>query len=235
MARSVMILILVLGAAGTASAAVLLSADFEGMTVGQPIGVGGAALGEPVDNYNCVSTIRDAPFPSTCLEMDDETDFATGGVTFEFLESAEVTEGIVQISARLWFAEMDGYYVYVREQGSAAESFNTLYFQFDGDIMASDASGSLGSIGLYEIGHAMELRIIHDLDAGTYDIWWDGSPAVEGRAHGIVGRGVGGLLCGIDHDADLDGLFYMDDLLVETGPITPNETATWSSVKSAWR
>ncbi len=64
---------LLLLAAAPTSADTLLSADFEGMTVDQPVGTGGPTLGEPVHNSNCVSTIRDAPFASNCLELDDET------------------------------------------------------------------------------------------------------------------------------------------------------------------
>lgn len=235
MTRSIPILILSLAVAAQVAAASVLSADLEGMTVGQPVGTGGAALGEPVDNYNCVSTIRDAPFPTICLELDDETDFGTGGVTFEFLDSVEPHDGVLEISVQLWFAEMDDYYVYVREQGGASDSFNTLYFHDDGDITANDEAGVLGNIGTFETGRAMELRITHFLELGTYDLWWDGERVVEQRAHGVSEGGIGGVLMGIDHDTDLDGLLYVDDLLVTHGPMAPNETDSWGGVKSTWR
>jgi len=154
-------------------------------------------------------------------------------VRFEFIGAAEVTEGMVEISAQLWFAEFEGYYFYVRQQGGASASFNTIYFHGDGDIGSNDAAGSLGTIGQYETGRAIELRAIHDLDAGTYDIWWDGVQVVEDRAHGIAAHGVGGVYFGIDHDADLDGVMYLDDLLVVSDPVTA-ETQTWSDVKVSW-
>jgi hypothetical protein len=213
----------------------LLLADFAGMTAGQPVGLGGPTLGEPDLNENCVSTIRDAPFPTTCLEMDDEAAFGTGGVHFSFLENAEVTTGPVEIAVKLWFAESDNYYLYVREPSHAASAFNNLDFTADGTVIAGDAAGSAGTIGTYATGRAIELIIVHDLDAGTYDIWWDGALVVDDRAHGVVGAGVGGVYIGIGHDSDLDGLFYMDDLLITTGPLTPTESRTWGAVKSTWR
>jgi hypothetical protein len=222
-------------AAAPAVAEILLSADFTGMTAGQPVGIGGPTVGEPVSNFNCVSTIRDAPFPTTCLEMDDETAFGTGEVKFSFLGDAEVTAGQVEISVKLWFAVYEEYFFYVREQNFAAHSFNTIYFQGSGDVYVSDAAGAVGVVGHYDTGRAIELRIVHDLDAGTYDIWFDGLRVVDDRAHGIVGSGIGGVYVGINHDANLDGIFYMDDLLVATGPFAANEDRAWGGVKAAWR
>ncbi len=221
--------------AATAGAATLLSADFAGLTPGQPVGLGGPTVGEPVSVSNCLATIRSAPFPSNCLEFDDEADFGTGGAVFEFLEDAEVTTGTVTVSAKLWFAEFDGYYFHLREHGGAAKSFNTIYLQESGAVLATDAAGSAGVVGHYEIGRVIELHIVHDLDARTYDLWWDGVLVVNDRAHGVVDRGIGGVYTGIDHDADLDGIFSLDDLLVTTGPITANEAGSWGGVKAAWR
>ena len=213
----------------------LLSADFAGMTAGQPVGLGGPNLGEPDSNDNCVSTIRDTPFPTTCLEMDDETDFGSGGVHFSFLENAEVTSGPVEIAVKLWFAEVDNYSLYVREPLHAGSAFTNIVFTSDGTVMAGDAAGSAGAIGTYATGRAIELIIVHDMDTRTYDVWWDGTLVLDDRAHGVVGAGVGGVYIGIGHDSDRDGLFYMDDLLVTTGPLTPAESRTWGAVKTTWR
>jgi hypothetical protein len=222
-------------AAAPALSATLLSADFTGMTPGQPVGTGGPTVGEPVSTDNCVATIRDAPFPSTCLEIDDETTFGTGGVTFSFLDDAEVTAGFVEISAKLWFAEDNRYYFYVREHGSAASSYFTMYMQEGGNVVATDEAGSLGVVGQFTTGRAIALRLVFDQDARTYDLWWDGTQVLNDRAHGIADRGIGSVLMGIDHDSDLGGLLLADDLLVQSGPITAGEDGTWSGVKATWR
>lgn len=231
------IVVVVLGVflVAPAIADTLLLADFTGLTVGQPVGLGGPALGQPDESENCVATIRNAPFPSTCLEVDDESPFGTGGVHFSFLAAAEVTTGPVEIAVKLWFGSLDNYYFYVREPGFAARDFTSLTFGADGSVTANDAAGFAGLVGTYEAGRAIELIVIHDLDAGTYDIWWDGALALDDRAHGVVGVGVGGVYAGIGHDFDLDGLLYLDDLFVTTGPLTANESRTWGEIKATWR
>ena len=231
---SIRLLAVLMFAALPAVAGTVLHADFDSQTVDQPIGTGGPTVGEPV-SLSCVAVVRDTPFPSNCLEFDDEQDFGTAGAIFEFLNDVEVTEGTVEISLDFWFAEMEGYYYYTRQQGSASASFNTIYFQDDGDVISNDANGSLGTIAQYETGRSINLRIEHDLDAGTYDIWWDGALIIDDRAHGIVGHGVGGVYMGFDHDTDLDGIMYVDNIHVEASSVTSDEAGTWSGVKSAWR
>lgn len=222
-------------AAAPAGADTLLSVDFSGMTVGQPVGTGGPTVGEPDDIQGCATAIREAPFPTTCLEMDDENSTGSGSVHFGFLDDTEVTTGRVEISAKFWFTEYESFAFMVREPHFAAHTFTDLVFGDDGSINAHDATGFAGTVGTYETGRAIEMFIIHDLDAGTYDVWWDGELVLDDRVHGIVGHGVGGLYAGIDWDPDVDGVFYLDDLHVTTGPFTANESRTWGGVKATWR
>ncbi len=221
--------------AATAQAGTALDADFEGMTPDETIGTGGPALGEPIALYNCVTTVRSAPLPSTCLEFDDETDYGSGYATFEFLDDIEIMSGTVEISATLWFAEQNGYLFSVREHGHNAAQLTSITISGNGNVYVNDANGSLGDVAVYDLGRAIELRIEHDLDAGTYDLWWDGALVVDDRAHGVTEYGIGRLLIGINHDPDLDGLFYMDDLLVEASIITANSAESWGTVKATWR
>lgn len=218
-----------------AGADTLLSADFSGMTIGQPVGIGGPTVGEPDNIQNCATAIRDTPFLTTCLEMDDESSVGSGSVHFGFLDGAGVATGTVEISAKFWFTEYEAFYFIVREPQSAAQSFTDVSFRDDGNVFVYDAAGSVGVVATYVTGRAIEMFIIHDLDAGTYDIWWDGVLVVDDRAHGIVGHSVGGVWTGIDWDPDVDGVFYMDDLYVTTGPFTANESRTWGDVKATWR
>jgi hypothetical protein len=199
-------------AAAPAGADTLLSADFSGMTAGQPVGTGGPTAGEP----------------------DDENSVSTGAVHFGFLDDAEVTTGVVEIFAKFWFTEHESFTFSVREPHFAAYSFTDISFGDDGSVSVNDAAGFAGMAGTDETGRAIEMFVIHDLDAGTYDIWRDGALVLDDRAHGIVGHGVGGLYAGINWDPDLDGVFYMDDLHGTTGPFTANESMTWGDVKTTW-
>lgn len=225
------VLTLVSAGALPASAGIVLSADFEGKTVDQPIGEGGPAVGEPVFQSSA-GMVRNAPFPSNCLEFKDDRDFGTAGARFEFLEDVEITTGILTISADLWFSELNGYYYYTRENGTAAKSFNTVYFTSGGTVISNDATGSLGTIGQYTPGRSYALRIEHDLDTGLYDLWWDGNLVVSDRAHGNTGRGIGTLWFGFDHDSDLLGSVYVDNILVEATSQVTNQEASWGQVKT---
>jgi len=223
-------------AATAAQAGTVLLVDLEDHTPDQAIGTGGPEVGEPISAYNCEMTVRSAPLPSNCLEFDDETDYGSGYGTFEFLDDVEITSGTLEITATLWFAESDGYNFTVREHGHNAGQFTSIYFAGNGSINVNDVNGSQNDVATYETGRAYALRIEHDLDAGTYDVWWDGVPIVSDRAHGVTEfDGIGRLNIGISHDSNLDGLMYMDDLLVESDPVTDNESESWGGVKAAWR
>ncbi len=234
MIRSTILLLVSLLAAAPAAADIILDVDFEGQPLDQVIGTGGAAAGQPYDIYNCTPIVRDGPMGSYCLEIEDIADFGTGNVLFAFLDDAEIVTGTVEIVCDLWFDYLELYHFYVREQGSSGQEFLTAYFLDGGAVAFHDQSGFAGS-ATYEVGRSIRLRVLYDIDAGTYDLWWDGTRVITDRAHGIVGRGVGSIIVGTDHDEDLDGLFYIDDLRVETDVSTPTTATDWGSLKLLWK
>ncbi|MHC4589736.1 MAG: hypothetical protein ACYTAQ_10460 [Planctomycetota bacterium] len=218
--RSAVVLVAIMvSAGGRAGASTLLEADFDDKTIDAPIGTGGAAVGEPVSvSPNIIATVRAAPFATPSLEIVDNNDdppsgFA-GAARFEFIGSAEITTGVVTINAELWFDVLENYNLYVREQGTSAQSFVSIKFLASGNIDANDADGSLGIIGSYETGRVYPVSLVYDMDAGTYDVHLDGSLVVAGEPHGVVGRGVGAVLFGTAHDLNLDGRFYVDNISV---------------------
>ena len=219
---------------------IYLEANFDDKPLDTPIGTGGPTLGEPVSVGPAITAIvRGAPMPTPCLELQDIDDFSAGYARFEFLGSVELTTGQVGISAMLWFSALSPGYdfsIYFREQGSSAYSFANVYFLPDGSVAANDANGPSYYLGTYEINRIYPFGIIFDMDAGTYDIWLDGELVLEGETHGIVGRGVGAVLFGCTHDSDLNGHFYVDDILVANYlPPTASESASWGQVKALFR
>jgi hypothetical protein len=203
-----------------------LVADFDDQPLDVPIATGGAALGQPVtvDPF-ITATVRDAPFPTPCLEIVDQHDYAAGYARFEFLDSAEPMSGMVTIRCSLWFSSFDegsGYLICLREQGSSACSFCDLHFTPGGQIYAYDQDSNQGIIATYELGRAIPIIISVNLDAATYDIWVDGLPVVVGNTHGVIGRGIGAVLVGCSHDPDVGDGYFLDDLVVtdEVVPVT---------------
>lgn len=224
-----------MAAALPAAASILLQADFAGHTPGATLGTGGAVAGEPVAFGNCTPVVVDAPLPGNAVAVADTADYGTATVTFEWLADVEVSSGVVTISTTLWFDSMDRYVYYVREHGSSTKSFATITFQADGDVYVRDAAGAVGAVAAYTAGTAHLMQLVYDMNAGTYDVLWDGARVLEDRAHGITDRGVGRVIIGVDHDADVTGIVYFDDLIVELDDASPVEAATWSGVKDAWR
>ena len=188
---------------GAASAQdILLEADFNDKAIDEPIGTGGAEVGEPVSIGESITAIvRDVPFPTPCLELRKIPDISYASVAwFEFLGSVEITEGIVVLSADLWFAEYGHFVLYIREQGSASQSFCSVRFYHDGDIHANDCVGSLGNLGEYQLDQRYRIKFVYDMDAGTYDFYFDNQLQVDDRTHGCdYGYGVGSILVGCGH------------------------------------
>jgi hypothetical protein len=202
-----------------------LQADFDDKTIDAPVGTGGAAVGEPVvvDPY-VTAIVRSSPPATPNLEIQDNDTYMAGSVRFEFLGGVEVTSGLVVIRVNVRipeFVEGGAVSISVREQGSAAQDFTDLIFFPDGAVTCSDAAGPLGGIGSYQEGLTFPVTIAHDLGAGTYGVWLDGTQVVVARAHGITGHGIGGVYFGCMHDTDLAGRLIIDDIVVTDYLPTP--------------
>ena len=97
-------------------------------------------------------------------------------------------------------------------------------FGSSGEVLYSDANGSDESdstIGSYETGRLCPIMLSFDMDAGTYDVWWDGMLVLDDETHAIAGRGVGSIVIGTDSDVDLDGRFYVDQISVRSAEACP--------------
>lgn len=233
------ILTVVLAASLAGADTIYLQANFDDKPLDMAIGTGGSAVGEPVEVASSITAIvRAAPLATPSLELQDNHDFTTGTATFEFLGSAEITTGLVVISANLWFHELSPGYrfmLYVREQGGAASSFATIYFNSDGSVRSFDANGSNGIIGSYQISRPFPVRLVYDMDAGTYDVYLDDQLVLADRAHGVVGSGVGSVLFGCLDDPDYDGRYSVDDILVTDYLPSASAGATWGWMKALFR
>lgn len=237
MKRVLLTLALVTTAVFSAQAEVLLDASFNDKPIDVPIGTGGAEVGEPTAIGSGLSAIvRSSPMSSSSLEIKDIVDFGAHTARFDFVGLSEVNAGKVAISLELWFAEFDDYVFYVRESQFAGSAFLTLAFRNSGNLMYSDAdNGGNTEIGSYELGRPLHLFIEFDMDAGTYNVTFDGSRLLEGETHGITDDGIGSVSIGIDHDADLLGTVYVDNLFVSTGEVFADgfengDSDRWSSV-----
>ena len=200
-----------------------LRANFNYKTIDAPIGTEGAEVGEPIlVGPQLTAIVRDAPMFTPSLEIQDNDDYSAGYVEFEFIREVEVLTGLVVVEVHFWFDVFDDYSMTLREQGGAAQQFTDLYFDPSGVVTIYDAGGPVDGGGTYDVGRVYIVRIIHNLDAGTYRVILDGSEVVTGEPHGVVGHGIGGVHIGCAHDPDYDGLFYVDNIFVsQTTPPRP--------------
>ncbi|MCP4899409.1 MAG: hypothetical protein GY906_20790, partial [bacterium] len=216
-------LVVVIASASLASAQVVLEADFNDKTVDAAIGVGGAALGEPIRvDSPVIATVRSGPFASPSLELSDNTDGHAGGVRFEFLDQQEISSGTVTLSAELWFPAFENFKVLVRESGTSECNMLSLGFYESGTAQARDGD-SRGIHSHYFTGRAYPIQVDFDLDAGTYDLYLDGGLITSDETYGESGCGIGAFLFDIGHDGDLDGRFFVDNVRVAIGGIGGQE------------
>lgn len=146
----------------------------------------------------------------------DDDDYATGKASFNFLADAEISSGFVSIAADIWIATTENYHVGVRESGSAACFFLDLEFREDGVARVWDSTGIVDIDPSYPTGRVIPFEIVFDMDAGLYNLLYDGSLVLENRAHGVSGCGVGSVFFGTLDDADYDGTIHVDNIEVKT-------------------
>lgn len=220
---------------------VYLHADFNDKTVDQPIGTGGATVGEPIEVDPYVTAIvREGPMGSPSLEIADISGEYAGATVFEFPGGAEISSGIVNISADLWFPALgpgNAFFVHVRQAQGASEEFASIRFLENGSVAIFDANDYIGTfVGAFETSRLIRLILDYDMDAGTYDLWLDGTRLVDDRAHGVVGYGIGGIYLGADYDEDLEGYFNVDVVSVtDYFQAVATEEHSWGRMKAGFR
>jgi len=232
-----------MGCGGFVAAAeeiVYLDATFDDKTIDQAIGTGGAALGEPIKvDAGVTAVVRATPFGSPSLEVQDAAD-AAGRVTFEFLEDAEVTTGLVVVAMDLWFtgdADVNQQaVVYLREHGFSGWQFLNMFFWGTGEINVGTETDWANGLGPYPFGQAFTLLIVVNMDTGLISGWLDGELLFSDLEHGVVGRGIGRVEIGMVSDTDRVPTIWVDRLRVSnTPPDTPAVPTTWGAVKSLFR
>jgi hypothetical protein len=219
---------------GSVSADVFLEANFDGHTPDDPIGTGGAALGEPISvSPQVIATVRSEPMPTASLQITDNDDFAAGAARFEFLDDQEISTGVVSIVFDLWFTEYEDFYVGIREQGSSASAFLDLIFTEGRSVDGWDETSYYAIADSYPLNQNYHVALMFDMDAGTYDVWLNETQAIENRVHGIEGDGIGSVSFSCAHDPDVGSSFYVDNIQV-SDTFVAVDGASWGRVKALY-
>ncbi len=237
-----LVLLAVVTAGSLLHATVLLQADFENQTVGQPVGTRGAAYGEPAwVNQFCHDVIRDDVSGSLSLEMfDGETaPLAMGMARFDLPDTTGLGSATVVFALDLHPREADDWFVLVTEladaDNGAGFQFCKLIFHSDGRITVTDqAHTAETTIGSYAVDTPLHLELEFDHPGGTYTVRLDGEVALADRGNGAAGLAVGSLWLGMSFDEDLLGVYDVDDLVVSSATV-PVDRTSWGEVKARYR
>lgn len=202
---------------------VVLFAGFDDKTPGQPIGTGGAAVGEPIQvplSQVLEAQVVQAGGDNNALRLTRLS--MTGGVyvRFQFLDNIEIRRGVVTISLELRPRARSSHAVVIREAQSSTGIFLTLVLGADGSISARDAAsgGNYHAVAedAYDAGETIEITLQFDMDARTGSAWVSTlrDPLYLDRAHGVAAaRGVGSVLIGFPVGGNEEP-FQVDNLIV---------------------
>lgn len=195
---------------------VALEADFEDKTAGLPIGTGGAAVHEPFAKDSAMDAIVVEVAPGVkILDMSSTNTSIAWSLRWQFLDSLEVRSGLYIMDFDMLTETRDRYRVSLREPSFSTNNFMNLDFRVDGTMQLLDATGNAFLTGVtYEENRVYQYRIIHNLDAGIYDIFRDGIPLIRERSHGIATRGIGAFLNTILDGAQSSAHMQIDSLRV---------------------
>lgn len=225
--------------AGPAAAGVetLLSCDFDAEPLDQLVATGGAVVGQPTSLGGVPAYVRATPMATPSLELTDDWGPNARAVAFDFLNDAEITSGVVEVSMNLSFASLGNYDIGVRRHGDFATSFLTLHFQEAGVIRYSDNDTvPFDIVGNYVAASVYALHVVFDLDQHTYDVRLNGTPLIGNGSWSPTTDGIGRVYAGLAHDADASGTYSVDDILVTATEVpTAVEVTSWTSVKSLYR
>jgi hypothetical protein len=176
----------------------VLDASFNDKPLGQPLAPGGPDLGEPTQIDPSLSTeIVALDEGGRGLQVSGPVQPFTQVLRFGLLDAIEVDRGLVVIDIDFRTPTLDRYLLRLRESGGAARDFLSLRLEESGVVSGSDAAGSLGNLGQYQVDQRHRFRLVLDMDRRELDIGLDGFFLREIRRHGVLQRGVGGIIAGL--------------------------------------
>jgi len=192
----------------------LLAADFDDKPVGQPIGIGGAAAGEPDSLSNLDTEVISLGGGNRALRVSNDLSSTTARrVRFSLQDEQEVTESILVLSFLFRASALDRYSILVREAGGSAQNFFGLSFSTAGLMSLTTAAEN--PVPLADSSYAADtdyrFQIVFNLDDNTYSLIRNGQMLVANRSHGIESRGVGRLLIGYQ-SSSAGNAFVIDEV-----------------------
>ena len=161
----------------------LLHADFSDKTVGEPIGTGGAALGEPIAVSALLDTwIGDEGAGERVLYLmkEDGTAGSHGDSEWDFIAGASVQTGWLDARFDLILGDLSNNHFIL---AGGEEELIRIVSTVDGEMRVRFPDQSSGDVvGSYEIGDHVHARIVCQMDERFCSVALDGGWVVDQRA-----------------------------------------------------
>ncbi len=192
-----------------------LGADFENKILGDPIGTGGAALGEPVSIDNgLITEVVESGMGNQALIL-QHTSNSTQGLEWELLGDIEFTTGTIDVSMDLNFPTLDQYSITFVNARDADNFFTLVTFAATGSIGVTDNNGFAGFVGNYQADQDYQLKITIDSDNGLYDVEFDGNTLLGDHPHDFnSGNGMPLLFTSFQSSAEMNSIMVIDNVEV---------------------
>ncbi len=205
-------------AASATPMALSLDADFQDQPVDQPIGLGGAAAGQPVSVSDLLSAVvRDTPMVSRSLELAWAAPSSTASfVRFELPDGVEVTDGELLIEFELLPQTATTHLVAIREAGTSARNFGGLRLNSSGQMQVGDGAGFVLVPGGWSAGTTLRPWFLYDLDARVWSFGIGDQTVLVDRplSPPADGRGIGSLSFGLDFNSPPESKLSIDSIQI---------------------
>lgn len=205
----------------------ILLANFNNKPLNQPIGTGGATVGEPTSVPSAIDAIvRAAPGGGRMLEMFMEQRPSTAAVRFQFLNNQEVSSGELIIRARIRLAAEDEFNnigLLLREAGTSAQSFMDISLLSANRRLQIRRPGvSMTSFfNVLRLSDANDLEILYNLEEMHLSVCLNGSLLTSELPTLFESkRGIGALLISMLGNAG-DTQVSLEDVLVQRRALEP--------------
>jgi hypothetical protein len=210
---------------------------FDDKVIDQPIGVGGATVGEP--SYVAAvfdAFVRSTPFETPSLEIHNASPMDNGSIWFN-MPGSPAAEGTVVIIMDLWlYGSGPGWESKWTVYTSSYQDLMSLELWSDGAVRLTGAELD-ATIPSYPIGRIFPILIKLDMDADTYSAWTDGIQRVADEPLRLKDADFGAIWFSSTSDAAPDNRVSIDQIRVldwmpDDVPIV--ET-TWGRVRALYR
>ncbi len=192
---------------------VVLDADIENKILGQPIGTGGASVGEPETIQNTLETeVIEAGLDNQALLITNPNGIAYT-VTWGFLHDIEYSTGQLTVAMDVDFPSVDHYALTFGRISDSGVFYSSLSFGLTGSIGISDSNGFAGFVGSYVENQWYRLKMVFDMDTGLYDVYLDDAELLTDRAHELyLESGTGIIQTGFQSTSSEGSSLIVDNL-----------------------